>query len=53
MNYDFYKYRDINYPATGKYSKISNIFTYEGVHLKYDNHSYIILEIFNNRFKKN
>jgi hypothetical protein len=52
VNYDFYKYTDTNCPASGKYSKITNKFTNEGIHIQYDNHSYIIPEIFNNEFKK-
>ena len=53
VNYDFYKCTDTNCPASGKYNKISNKFTHEGIHLQYENHSYIIPEIFNNGFKKN
>ena len=53
MNYDFYKCTDTNFPASGKYNKTSNKFTDEGIHLLYENHSYIIPEIFNNGFKKN
>lgn len=52
MNYDFYKCRDTNCPASGKFSKITNEFTPEVIHLPYDNHSYIIREIFNDGFKK-
>jgi hypothetical protein len=52
VNYDFYKCRDTNCPASGKYSKITNKFTNEGIHIQYENHSYIIPEIFNNGFKK-
>ena len=52
MNYDFYKYTDNNCPASGKYSKITNKFNNEGIHIHYENHSYFIPEIFNNGFKK-
>ena len=50
--YDFYKCRDTNCPASGKYSKITNKFTNEGIHIQYEKHSFIIPEIFNNGFKK-
>ena len=53
MNYDLYKCTDTNFPASGKYNKISNKFTHEGIHIQYENHFYIIPEIFNKGFKKN
>ena len=52
VNYDFYKCTDTNCQASCKYNKISNKFTPDGIHLQYENHSYIIPEIFNNGFKK-
>ena len=37
MNYDFYKCTDTKCLASGKYNKIINTFTHEGIHLQYEN----------------
>ena len=53
VNYDFFKCSDTNCSASGKYCKTNNLFKPEGLHNAYENHSYIIPEIFNSKFKKN
>ena len=50
-NYYFYKCSDTSCGASGKLYKELNIFKNEGKHIMYENHSYIISEIFNNKFK--